>query len=102
MPCQMCGGRAKGRYCRKCERDRRHGNFQTAADLAEEEHDHGETRMECTACGTEYVTDGSDACPDCGAHRRRYAGDLDDQGEDLLVLRRTIRGPTAVAGGDDV
>ena len=35
---------------------------------------------ECTACGTEYRTDGSEPCPDCGAWRRRYAGELATDG----------------------
>ncbi|ELY23225.1 hypothetical protein C500_20586 [Natrialba magadii ATCC 43099] len=46
-------------------------------DTADEVDDDRDCRpVECTNCGTEYETDGSDACPDCGARRRRYIGPL--------------------------
>lgn len=76
MSCQHCGCRAKGRYCRDCERDIRRGVIHDPDDPDRSDDPDSELHHRCTACGTEYYTDGSDPCPDCGARRRRYIGPM--------------------------
>lgn len=68
MTCADCGEPCQGRRCRDCTRWRRRQGGRGARSEVEE--------MQCTSCGNQYLTDGSDACPLCGSRRRRYAGDL--------------------------
>mgnify|MGYP006896944499 CR=1 FL=1 len=69
--CGRCGGQCTGNYCKPCQRDKRFGNVDST-----ETHSPDVSLFACTQCGTEYETDGSDDCPDCGSSRRRFAGDL--------------------------
>jgi hypothetical protein len=64
----------------------RAGRCKQCAIVARHEPDDGEptssSLYECTECGLHYYSDGTEPCPDCGAHRRRYAGELATDGGD--------------------
>jgi hypothetical protein len=68
--CGRCGSRCTGNYCAACARDKRHGIDDYGTESADA------LPHKCTQCGTEYTTDGSADCPDCGSSRRRYAGEI--------------------------
>ena len=76
MSCQHCSNRCKGRYCTACERAIRRGIIHDQDDPAGKDGLANELHHECTACGEEYYTAGTDPCPACGARRRRYIGPL--------------------------
>lgn len=71
MTCDLCGSPTpRSTYCKECSRLQERDTVQDGArsvDVSE---------YECTSCGSLYVTDGSDACPECGARRRRFAGEV--------------------------
>jgi len=69
--CKRCAAPTNARLCSSCQIDRRYGNTNDGGQSSSEELPH-----ECTQCGTGYETDGTDACPNCGSTRRRYAGEL--------------------------
>ena len=76
MTCQKCGSQTpRRRLCRDCARDERHG--QALEDEQSEEQDQDVLAYECTSCGSEYETADPGACPECGAHRRRFIGELE-------------------------
>lgn len=72
MSCELCGSQCVGRYCKECGQDY-HRDETPVSTVASAPN---VNLFECTVCGTEYETDGSDACPGCGARSRRYAGPL--------------------------
>jgi len=73
--CRNCGSRTtNNRLCSDCQQLERLDFFNTASEQRDRDRD--EKEFECTSCGEEYRTDGSDACPNCGARRRRYTGPL--------------------------
>jgi len=69
--CSDCGKRTTRRgRCRQCAIIHVYdGDSQPQPDTRE-------SGYECTSCGKHYITDGSDPCPDCGARRRRYLGEV--------------------------
>jgi hypothetical protein len=73
MACKRCGTRCEGAYCSSCAQDVRHG-----ADGTDDTQPTPDTpnEYECTACGHRYATADPGACPECGAHRRRFVGPL--------------------------
>lgn len=74
--CKQCGSRTtNARLCNDCQRLERQGFFVSARE--ERDRDRDELEYRCTACGEKYETDGSDACPNCGARRRRYIGPME-------------------------
>ena len=77
--CSACGENTpRANLCKQCSL------LDELDDVQESAPEPDVLEYECTACGENYRTDGSQPCPACGARRRRYAGDLDP----------------AVAGGD--
>lgn len=76
MSCQHCGSRYKGRYCTLCERAIRRGIIRDPDSPEYDTAGNEQLHHECTACGEEYYTDGSEPCPACGVRRRRYIGPL--------------------------
>lgn len=89
MTCVSCGARCQGRKCKTCLLNDRAENMvarqqgDTGADVDEP------TLVECTAdgCGQEYWYDGDNACPECGARRRRYVGPLDGKADNRPPVR---------------
>lgn len=66
--CNRCTAPCNNDVCIACKRELNEldrGGYESNAEP-----------HECTQCGTEYETDGSDPCPECGSTRRRYAGEL--------------------------
>jgi len=69
--CPDCGEQTPRRgRCRQCAIIHIH------EEADQPELDDREAGYECTSCGNHYITDGSEACPNCGARRRRYLGDV--------------------------
>lgn len=68
--CPECGrSTPRNGRCKQCAIIDRH-------DISESDYEPSENEYVCTACETQYVTDGSDDCPECGSARRRYAGEV--------------------------
>lgn len=71
MGCNSCGSPTpRSLHCKRCSRIKR---LETRLESSP---DPDVLEYECTSCGEHYQTDGSDACPECGARRRRYAGEI--------------------------
>lgn len=80
MPrCNQCGQRIQsGRLCQTCTLADREGDD---VDVDQESVDDDPIPVECTACGHRYDHVGQ-ACPECGARRRRHVDDDQDDEDD--------------------
>ncbi len=86
MPCAKCGMPCQGRKCRTCgDADHQKDYYGVPADDTNSDSVDSATDskpFECTSCGTVYEHDGTNACPECGARRRRYAGPIAAGGDE--------------------
>ncbi len=71
--CAKCGQNTgpSRRVCKDCSLEDRYG---TAVDEDDGRDRDDQLEYRCTGCGAEYR--GERACPDCGARRRRFIGEL--------------------------
>lgn len=75
MSCRKCGTRCHGRFCVPCRRDEHREDDISGDELSDENSDQDLLEYECTACSHEYLAK-SLGCPECGAQRGRYIGEL--------------------------
>lgn len=77
MTCASCARPTPNRYCSWCKMFRLENRYPLDEGADDDTYGaDGELEYRCTDCGHEWETTEPGACPECGACRRRYIGEL--------------------------